>query len=42
MALRDGVVGYLLKPFQRTTLLKAVREGIEYHIAASPLVTRSE
>jgi DNA-binding NtrC family response regulator len=34
-ALRDGVVGCLLKPFQRSAMLDVVREGIEYHAATS-------
>lgn len=34
-ALRDGVVGCLQKPFQRGVMLDVVREGLEYHEAAS-------
>jgi hypothetical protein len=35
ITLQPGVVGYLLKPFQREKVLAVVREGVNWHLAAA-------
>ena len=40
ISLRDGVIGYLVKPFVKDLLESAVRDGVAWHQAAAKAGTR--